>query len=163
MPAALVLPTNSFIVSFESIAIREYIVGANATAAEMLPGSQVIYDTTADAIKEGGDEADNVIGILMEKPNELITTAYAVGDVARVIVGGVNVILAVREATSGGATTPGTPMVAAADGLLKIMAVGTIGAQGMIIGVAQEIHSDVGSIARVMMKLLLQAEALPAT
>src|SRR3989337_66595 len=107
MPAALVLPTNSVIVSFESIAIREYIVGANATAAKMLPGNWVIFDTTADAVKEAGAEADDVIGLLMEKPDQLVTTAYAVGDVARVIVGGVNVIVALRLKTSAGAANPG--------------------------------------------------------
>lgn len=61
-------------------------VGANATAAKMLPGIAVIKDTNDYSVKEYGSSGSAVVGVLgwEETPNKwrpaTRDTAYAVGD-----------------------------------------------------------------------------------
>lgn len=136
-------PNNTILIS-GSPAIREYEIGANATAAKMIPGCIVILDTIAGNIKEGGDKADGVLGVLMEKPNGLLTDYYARGEQARVIVGGDCDVLVTMK-TNGGSATEGTPICCAANGQAEIKAVGALGAQGDTVGIGAEILANDGA------------------
>jgi hypothetical protein len=62
------------------------IIGANATAAYMLPGTLVMNDTNDNEVKEAGSDPSDNIGILGYEDTPIQyqptnrTTAYAVGD-----------------------------------------------------------------------------------
>lgn len=127
MPQGYVKPANGIIADVEGLVTHEYEIGANATAAKMLPGVAVIYDTVDYAVKEAGAEAPDVIGVLDVASGKLRSAAYAVGDQARVIEGGKAVVLL---AAGGAAVTPGIPLVTNADGKWIKQAVGALGAQG---------------------------------
>ena len=62
-------------------------IGDNATAAYMVPGRAVCFDTSDNCVKEATDPSGNVVGILgyedtpaFNQPTAGITGAYAVGD-----------------------------------------------------------------------------------
>lgn len=136
--------------------IREYEVGANATAAKMLPGRFVIFDTVETAVKEAGAKAHGVIGVIMEKPDGALTDAYAVGDHVRVITGPAvgDVYVLVTELQSGGAVNPGTAIVTAADGKVAIAAVAALGSQGDIVGEGVKVTADpVAADANIVIKM----------
>lgn len=134
MPQGTQNPTNTTLVAGRA-EIREFEVGANATPAKMLPRRLVIYDADADdTIKEAGDEADNVRGVLMEDGIKSQTEAYAVADLAPVIIGGDGVEVMVTFISGGGSASPGDWLVPAADGKVKKQAVGAQGAQGSPVG-----------------------------
>lgn len=64
---------------------EQLMVGANATAADMLPGIAVVFDTNDGEVKECGaaGEAIGVLGYARANPNfkpETQLTAYAIGD-----------------------------------------------------------------------------------
>jgi len=67
-------------------------VGANATAAKMLPGIAVIFDTNQYSVKQSND-GTNVIGTLGYENTQVpwkptnYTTAYAVGDTVAIEMG----------------------------------------------------------------------------
>lgn len=139
----IVKPTNTVLVS-GTPEIREYEIGANATAAKMLPGRFVIVDTVAGDVKEAGAKADGVLGLLMEAPDGLLTDAYARGDMARVIVGGECDVM-VTAITNAGNLTEGSSIVTAADGKVALRAVGAQGTQGDNVGVGAEILANDGA------------------
>ncbi len=155
-------PNNSVIAEDNGLVIEEFEVGANATAAKMLPGTAVILDTVAGDVKEAGAKAHGVIGWLIEKPDQAITTAYAVGDVCRVVTGG-NGKLMIRRAASAGNITEGTPLVTAADGLAALQAVGGPGTQGDIVGIGAEILADSTAVANVLIDVHRTVELMAAT
>lgn len=154
----LTQPTNTILAGGEPV-IEEFEVGANATAAKMLPGRFVIYDTNAGDIKESGAKAHGVKGVLMEKPNGSLTTAYAVGDIARVITGGKGVKVMVTFASGGAATTSDVAVVTAADGKAAILAVGALGTQGDICGKAEEVVDPAAADKKCVISLNIIPEA----
>lgn len=134
MPQGTQNPNNTTLVAGRA-EIRQLEVGANATAAKMVPRRVVIYDaTTDDTIKEAGAEADNVRGVLMEDETMSQTDNYAVGDLANVIVGPDGVEVMLTYISGGAAASPGDWVVTAADGKITKQAVGAMGAQGAPVG-----------------------------
>lgn len=124
MPQYLVIPTNS-VLAEGNPHIVEMEIGANATAAKMLAGRAVIYDAAAGDVKESGADAADFIGVLMEQPDELEATAYAVGDQCKVIIGG-PCIVKMLFASAGTGCTPGTQIGCATDGKVKAYNAGSI-------------------------------------
>lgn len=133
MPQYLVKPSNRIAAGENKFIEME--VGANATAAKMLPGRLVIDDTTDGDVKECGAAADNVIGALEKDVDSLITDAYAVGDQAIIITHGYAVLTLV---SGSAAVSPGDAIVSAADGKAAKQAVGAMGAQGSVVAIAME-------------------------
>lgn len=160
MPQSLVKPSNQIYVAGPYV-VREVEVGANATAAKMIPGILVIHDTTDGNVKEAGDEADNVLGVLDVKTGQLYTTAYAVGDQAKIFTQP-GTIVVVTLASGGTAVAPGDPIVAAADGKAKKQAVGAMGSQGSVIGRAMETQDPTAADKRLMIRLEFGSEPAAA-
>ncbi len=154
-------PNNSIIAEDKGLVIEEFEVGANATAAKMLPGTAVIIDTIAGDVKEAGAKATGVIGWLIEAPDGDITTAYAIGDVCRVVTGGHGKLM-VRRTANAGNITQGTPLVTAADGLATLMAVGAMGSQGDVVAIGAEVLADSGTIANVLVEVHKSVQPLAA-
>ena len=127
MPQGYVKPVNAIVADTEGLISHEYEIGANATAAKMLPGIGVEFDTSDWCVKETADESKVVLGVLDVASDMLITDAYAVGDPCRVIEHGKCLV---RLLAGGAAVQPGTPLVVNADGLWQKQAVGAIGTQG---------------------------------
>lgn len=113
-------------------------VGANATAAKMLPGRFVIDDTIDGDVKESGAKADNCIGVLEVKSDMQLADNYAVGDLANVISRHENARVMILLVSGGAAVAPGDPIVTAADGKGAKQAVGAMGAQGTVVAHALE-------------------------
>ena len=135
MPQYLTAPANSILAKGDPM-ILEYEIGANATAAQMIAGRVVIHDTTDGDVKEAGSKALNPLGVLMEKPDQLEETAYAVGDQARVIIDGPAIVKLTITSTGSGSVAPGDWLVCAANGKVSKDAVGTMGGQGARVGQA---------------------------
>lgn len=143
-------------------------VGANATAAKMLPGIHVVRDTNDYSAKEGG-AAGASIGIIgygeaaADFKPATRDTAYALGDEIPVHNGVFRARVYVTEAVN-----KGDSLIAAADGkfskgdLITIVAsgaanitdgqgvTGSFGAQGPVRGQAAETIGDAGQIWAVM-------------
>ncbi len=158
MPQFLVKPTNQVVVQGNPIKV-EYEVGANATAAKMLPGRLVIYDTVAKAVKEAGAEADNVLGFLDVAAEYLEATHYEVGDQVLVVMGECIAKLTLLASEN---VAPGDWLVAAADGKVAKQAVGAMGAQGMPVGQALEL-SNVTVDAEILVHWIPCAEPAAAS
>jgi len=159
MPQGYVKPNNQIISDAKGLVVHEYEVGANATPAKMLPGRGVIYDTVDYAVKECGAAADDFVGVLDVAPGGLVTTAYAVGDQARVVERGK---VKVTLVSGGAAVTPGIPIVTAADGKFAAQAVGAMGAQGAPVAYALESVDPSGADAWCLVFLTGQREAAAA-
>lgn len=107
----------------------EYLkIGANATAAKMLPGIAVVRDTNDRSVKESGD-AGAVIGVLgyeetpaAFKPTNR-DTAYAVADTVAVHHGRGAFVRMLLEASM--TIVKGDHMTVGADGYLHKATVGT--------------------------------------
>lgn len=134
MPQALQKAANQILVAGNPLKV-EMEIGANATAAKMLPGRIVIFDTTDQTVKEAGAEADGDVFILDVAPDKLESDAYALGDPAMVIVGECIAKLTLLASEN---VARGDPLVTAADGKLAKLAVGAMGAQGKVVGYAWE-------------------------
>lgn len=158
MPQYLVKPANQIIVAGVPLAV-EMEIGANATAAKMLPGRLVIHDATDGDVKEAGAKADNIIGFLDVQSGELEETAYAVGDQAKVVIGE---CIAKLTLLGGESVAPGDNLVSAADGKVAKQAVGAMGAQGMVIGQAME-TSNVTVDAEILVHFHKSAEPAAAS
>jgi hypothetical protein len=159
MPQGYSRPSNQILADKEGSVVHEYEIGANATAAQMVPGRAVIYDTVNYAVKEAGAKADNVLGVLDVAPGKGLTDAYARGDQARVIERGKVMVTLV---SGGAAVAPGTPLVTAANGKFKIQETGVIGAQGAPVAYALEIMNPAGSDLWCLVFLTGQREAQTA-
>ncbi len=109
----------------------EMEVGANATAAKMLPKTVVIFDDADWTVKEAGAKAQGWLGILDVKPDAKIDDAYAVGDACTVIEGECYAVLRLKASEN---VTRGDKLVTAADGLVAKQVVGAMGAQGRVVG-----------------------------
>lgn len=158
MPQGLIKPANAIIVSGNPLTV-ELEVGANATAAEMLPGALVIFDTVAQTVQEADDESDGEVGVLDVVAGTLRTTAYAVGDQVPVIFGDCICLMKLLASENVGL---GDPLVSAGDGKLKKQAVGAMGAQGKVVGYAWE-ASNVTTDATIMVHFCPSAEAAAAS
>jgi hypothetical protein len=115
------------------VATGEYVVellrvGANATAAKMLPGIAVVYDSNDRSVKEAGVNGD-IIGFLGYEDTPIAfkpatrDTAYAVGDTVAVIHGPGGLVrtrLAISQTV-----VKGERMSIAADGYTTIATIGT--------------------------------------
>jgi hypothetical protein len=134
-------------------------IGANATAAKMLPGRLVIFDDVDQTVKEAGAKADGDVFILDVAPDELEATAYAVGDQAMVIVGDCIAKLTLLASEN---VSRGDPLVTAADGKVAKQAVGALGGQGKVIGYAWE-SSNVTVDAEILVHFCPSAEPAAAS
>lgn len=158
MPQGLVKPANQIIVSGNPLTV-EMEVGANATAAKMLPGRLVVFDSAIQTVKEAGDEDAGDIGILDVVAAKLKTTAYAVGEQVPVIFGDC-IVLGTLLASEN--VTFGDPLVCGGDGKYKKQAVGAMGAQGKVVGYAWE-ASNVTTDATIMIHFCPAAEPAAAS
>lgn len=145
MPQYLVKPSNQ-VVAYGSPLKTEMEIGANATAAKMLPGRVVILDSADGTVKEAGAKAAGWIGILDVAPEKLKTDAYAVGDQAMIIEGECYAVLCLKASEN---VTRGDKLVTAADGKVAKQAVGAMGAQGRVLGEVME-SSNVTTDADVL-------------
>jgi len=160
MPQGTVKPSNSIVINGEPI-IQEMEIGANATAAKMLPGIFVIYDDVNDTIKEAGVKANGVVGQLDVAPDKLESANYAVGDQARVI-RGPNGLQTKGILKAGENVTRGDRLVTAADGQLAKLAVGAMGAQGEVVATADE-SSNVTVAAEIAITLRFSEQPAAAS
>ena len=145
MPQGVVKPSNQ-IVAYGDPLMLEMEIGANATAAEMKAGRVVIFDDADQTVKESGAAAANVVGFLEVDPAKTKSTAYAVGDQAKVVIGECIAILTLLANES---VTRGDALVTAANGKLAKQAVGAMGAQGQVVAYAWE-SSNVAQDAELL-------------
>jgi hypothetical protein len=157
MPQNIVKPSNQ-IVAYGDPLTTEMEIGANATAAKMLAGRVVIFDDADQTVKEAGAEAKNVVGFLEVDPEKTKTTAYAVGDQAKVVIGE---CLAVLTLLASENVTRGDPLVCAADGKVAKQAVGAMGEQGQVVGFSWE-TSNVTTDAEILVHWKPSAEPAAA-
>ena len=142
MPQGYQHPVNQIIADEEGLVTHEYEVGANATAALMLPGTIVIYDAADGAVKEAGAEADNIIGVLSVQAGEGITHRWEKGEQATVIEHGKCMI---RFPAGGTAVAVGSPITSNATGLGVVQAVGVLGDQGAPFAYGLEANAHAGA------------------
>ncbi len=157
MPQGTVKPANQIVAFGDPLAV-EMEIGANATAAKMLPGRVVIFDDADQTVKEAGAKADGIVGFLEVAPAKKKTDAYAVGDQAQVVVGE---CLAVLTLLANESVTRGDKLVTAADGKLAKQAVGAMGGQGAVVGDAWE-SSNVATDAEILVHWKPTAEPAAA-
>ena len=134
MPQWVVKPANAILISGDPIYL-EAEIGANATAAQMVAGRFVIFDTIDGDVKEAGAKALTVLGQLDVAADKKESDNYAVGEQARLLTGvyvGKVTLLAAEN------VAPGDRLVTAADGKVAKLAVGALGATGAVIAVALE-------------------------
>jgi hypothetical protein len=158
LPQGLVKPANQIIAFGDPLAV-EMEVGANATAAKMLPGRLVIFDDVNQTVKEAGAKAVGEVGVLDVVASKLKTDAYAVGNQAPVIIGECLLLLTLLANEN---VTRGDALVSAADGKVAKLAVGAMGAQGKVIGYTWE-SSNVTSDAEILVHWCPSAEPAAAT
>ena len=145
MPQGVVKPSNQIIAYGDPLMV-ELEIGANATAAEMKAGRVVIFDDADQTVKESGAAAANVVGFLEVDPAKTKSTAYAVGDQAKVVLGE---CLAVLTLLANESVTRGDALVTAANGKLAKQAVGAMGAQGQVVAYAWE-SSNIAQDAEIL-------------
>ena len=145
MPQDVVKPTNQ-IIAYGKPLTAEMEIGANATAAKMLPGRVVIFDDADQTVKEGGAKLVNEAGFLEADATHKKTDNYAVGAMAPVVLGE---CLAVLTLLASENVTRGDALVSAADGKLAKLAVGAMGAQGRVLAYAWE-SSNVTTDAEIL-------------
>jgi len=145
LPQGVVKPSNQIIAYGDPLMV-EMEIGANATAAEMKAGRVVIFDDADQTVKESGAAAANVVGFLEVDPAKTKSTAYAVGDQAKVVIGE---CLAVLTLLANESVTRGDALVTAANGKLAKQAVGAMGAQGQVVAYAWE-SSNVAQDAEIL-------------
>jgi hypothetical protein len=163
MPQGIVKPSNSVIVDISTSEVREVEIGANATAAKMLPGRAVIHDTNDGDVKEAAAKADNMLGVLLDQPDELITHAYAVGEMARLAEAGSGAKVVVTLVTGSAAVAPGDPLVTAADGKFAKQAVAAMGSQGTVFARALETADPTAADKTIVAKLVTGGEPAAAS
>ena len=158
MPQGVQKPANQVLAAGNPLRV-EMEIGANATAAKMLPGRVVIFDAAEQTVKEAAAKATGEVFILDVDPDELEATAYAVGDQAMVIVGEciAKVTLLASENVARG-----DPLVTAADGKLAKLAVGAMGGQGKVVAYAWE-TSNVTTDAEILVHWYPAAEPAAAS
>ncbi len=158
MPQGIQKPSNQVLAAGNPLRV-EMEIGANATAAKMLPGRVVIFDTADQTVKEAGAKATVDVFILDVDPDELEATAYAVGDACMVIVGE---CIAKMTLLASENVARGDPLVTAADGKLAKQAVGAMGGQGKVVAYAWE-ASNVTTDAEILVHWQPVAEPAAAS
>ncbi len=158
MPQGVQKPSNQVLAAGTPLRV-EMEVGANATAAKMLPGRVVIFDTADQTVKEAGAKATGDVFILDVAPDELEATAYAVGDPCTVIAGE---CIAKMTLLASENVARGDPLVTAADGKLAKQAVGAMGAQGKVVAHSWE-ASNVTTDAEILVHWNPAAEPAAAS
>lgn len=113
----------------------EVKVGANATAAKMIPGALVILDTTLNEVKEAGAAAHGILGIIDVDATHDIGDTYAVGDNIPIIMPHAGSIVALIFLANED-FAQGDSLVSAANGLVAEAAIAALGSQGDIVGIA---------------------------
>ena len=158
MPQGIVKPSNQIVAAGDPLT-AEMEVGANATAAKMLPGCVVVFDDVDQTVKEAGAKADGEVGFLEVDATHKTTDAYAVGGQAPVVFGE---CLAVLTLLASENVTRGDDLVTAADGKVAKQAVGAMGAQGKVVGNAWE-SSNVTTDAEILVHWKPSAEPAAAS
>lgn len=158
MPQGVVKPANQIVAYGEPLTV-EAEVGANATAAKMLPGRVVIFDDENQTVKESGAKANGEVGFLDVVASKLKSTNYAVGDQAPVVLGECLCLLTLLASEN---VTRGDALVTAADGKVAKLAVGAMGAQGKVVGYAWE-SSNVTTDAEILVHWQPSAEPAAAS
>lgn len=113
----------------------EMKVGANATAAKMIPGALVVLDTTENEVKEAGAKAHGIFGVIDVDPTHDVDDAYAVGDNITIIVPNAGALVALIFLANED-FIQGDTLVSAANGLVAEIAIAALGSQGDVIGQA---------------------------
>ena len=145
MPQNVVKPTNQVVAYGKPLTV-EMEVGANATAAKMLPGRVVIFDDADQTVAEGGAALKVEAGFLEVDALHKKTDNYVVGEMVPVVLGE---CLAVLTLLASENVTRGDALVSAADGKLAKLAVGAMGAQGRVLAYAWE-SSNVTTDAAIL-------------
>ena len=158
MPQGVVKPSNQVTAAGDPLRL-EMEIGANATAAQMVPGRVVIFDDADQTVKEAGAKAAGEVFVLDVDPDELEATAYAVGDQAMVLVGECIAKLTLLASEN---VTRGDALVTAANGKVAKQAVGAMGAQGRVVGYAWE-SSNVTTYAEILVHWCPCAEPAAAS
>jgi hypothetical protein len=130
LPQGYTKATNQVLVHGNPLK-SEMEIGANATAAKMLPRTVVIFDDVDFTVKEAGAKAEGWLGVLDVVPDKKIDDAYAVGDECMIIEGECDLVLRLAASEN---VTRGDKLVTAGDGLVAKQAVGAMGAQGRVVG-----------------------------
>ena len=139
-------PTNG-VVQGDALGPEFLNVGANATAAKMLPGIAVVKDTNDFCVKESDASGNVVIGFLGYElsPNKPATrdTAYAVGDIVAVHRGAG--LRQMAYLTTSQTIVKGQPLKVTADGYLTAATVGT----SDVVGDAAESVTTTSAAAKI--------------
>lgn len=123
-------------------------VGANATAAKMIPGALVIYDAVEGSVKEAGAKAHGILGVIDVDPTHDIGDNYAVGAAIPILCPAPGAFLALILLANED-VIQGDRLVSALNGLVAEQAVGAMGSQGDVIGIAWD-TSAVAQDARII-------------
>jgi len=158
MPQGISKPSNQVLAAGSPLRV-EMEIGANATAAKMLPGMAVVFDDVDQTVKEASAKEVGDVFILDVCGKELEETAYAVGDPAMVIVGE---CIAKMTLLASESVVRGSPLVTAADGKLALQAVGAMGAQGKVVAYSWEV-SNVTVDAEILVHWCPAAEPAAAS
>ena len=158
-----VKPINRILVGDYNVPLLDMEVGANATAAKMVPGRLVIHDTTDGDVKEAGVKADNVLGVIEVQAGKLVTDSHSVGANVKVIPLSSQAFVVLTLVSGGAAVAPGDPIVSAADGKAAKQAVGAMGSQGSVVAHAWETANPSGSDVTCIAQLVPGAEPAAAS
>lgn len=135
MPAnQIVLATNQVVI-YGEYTRTEMKVGANATAAKMIPGALVILDTNEGEVKEAGAKAHGILGIIDVDATHKIGDNYEVAENIPILLPNEGTFVALIMLASED-LIQGDRLVSAANGLVAEQAVGAMGSQGDIVGLA---------------------------
>lgn len=148
MPAHIFTPPVGQVLIHGPALRVELKVGANATPAKMIPGALVIYDAAEGSVKEAGAKAHGILGVIDVDPTHDIGDNYTVGDNIPIIVPGQGCFLALILLANED-VIPGDRLVSAANGLVAEQAVGAMGGQGDVVGIAWD-TSAVAADARIV-------------
>jgi hypothetical protein len=158
MPQGIVKPSNQIVAAGNPLTV-EMEVGANATAAKMLPGRVVVFDDADQTVKECSAKEVGEVGFLEVDGTHKTTENYAVGGQVPVVFGE---CLAVLTLLASENVTRGDALVTAADGKVAKLAVGAMGAQGKVVGYAWE-SSNVTTDAAILVHWQPAAEPAAAS
>lgn len=156
MPAYLQPAVNAIVVMAPTLHRIMMKVGANATAAKMLPGTFVILDTTTNEVKEAGAAAHGVLGLIDVDATHDIDDQYAVGDPVPIITGPNGIFVMVR-ALANENFVQGDSLVTGADGVVAEQAIAALGSQGDLVGEAW-VDWNVASEEKILAKLIIVPE-----
>lgn len=135
MPAQeIILPTNQVLIYGDALKV-EMKVGANATAAKMIPGALVILDTVENSVKEAGAKAHGILGVIDVDPTHDIDDNYEVADNIPILIPNEGTFVALIMLANED-LIQGDTLVSAANGLVAEAAIAALGSQGDIVATA---------------------------